>query len=82
MKGLIMDTTNGKKILIHWNTKNEESIRLIRKRFNIPAYTTVNGMTPAILTQDNRELFEETARRGFFTYQPIDWNFNGHSYSW
>lgn len=72
----------GEKIVIRWQTRHEESIRLIRERFGIPRYTTVNGLSPAILAPEDRELFGETARRGYFTYSKIDWTFNGISYSW
>lgn len=73
---------DGEKIVIHWNTKDEEAIRLIRERFGIPRYTTVNGQTPAILPADDILMFEETAKRGYFTYQRVDWTFNGATYSW
>lgn len=72
----------GEKIIIHWWTRNEESIRLIREYFGIPQYTTVNGKTPAILKPKDQEMFEETARRGYFTYRRVEWTFNGLSYSW
>lgn len=73
---------DGEKIVIHWNTKDEEAIRLIRERFGIPLYTTVNGQTPARLPADDILMFEETAKRGYFTYQRVDWTFNGATYSW
>lgn len=72
----------GVKIVIHWQTKNEESISLIRKRFGIPQYTTINGQTPALLNPEDRPIFDETARRGYFSYDFRDWTFNGMSYSW
>lgn len=73
---------NDEKIVIHWNTKDEEAIRLIRERFNIPRYTTVNGQTPAVLPTEDMAMFEETARRGYFNYRRVDWTFNGATYSW
>lgn len=82
MKGAIMDISNEKKIVIHWNTKNEDAIQMIRKRFGIPRYTTVNGHTPTVLPTDDIVMFEETARRGYFTYRHVDWTFNGATYSW
>lgn len=72
----------GERIVIHWNTKDEESIKLIRARFNIPKYTTLNGFTPAILPVHDLAMFEETARRGYFNYRRVEWKFNGTSYSW
>lgn len=77
-----MDISNGIKIVIHWYTIDEEAIRMIRERFGIPRYTTVNGQTPAVLPTDDKVMFEETARRGYFTYRRVDWAFNGATYSW
>lgn len=82
MKGAIMDISNELKIVIHWNTKNDDAIRMIRERFGIPRYTTVNGQTPAVLPTDDIVMFEETAKRGYFTYRRVDWTFNGATYSW
>ncbi len=77
-----MDIGNGEKVIIHWRTRDEESIRRIREYFGFPTYTTVNGLSPAIVKPEDREMFEETARRGFFSYRSADWTFNGTSYSW
>lgn len=73
---------DGEKVIIRWITRNEESIQLIRKHFHIPKYTTINGMSPAILKPEDREMLEETARRGYLSYQYADWTFNGASYLW
>lgn len=73
---------SGEKIVIHWNTKDEESIKKIRARFNIPKYTTLNGFTPAILPANDLAMFEETVQRGYFNYRRVEWTFNGTSYSW
>lgn len=70
------------KVLIYWLTKDNEAIRLIRKHFNIPKYTTINGWNPAGIDEEDMEMFEETARRGFFRYRRTEWTFNGASYSW
>lgn len=70
------------KVIIRWNTTDVESIRLIRERFGIPRYTTVNGLSPASIKLEDREMFEETARRGYFNYHHVNWTFNGVSYSW
>lgn len=72
----------GTKVIVRWQTKNAESIRLIRKRFDIPQYTTINGHSPAIIKPADKEVFLETVRRGFISYLPVDWSFNGFSYSW
>lgn len=73
---------SGEKIVILWNTKDEEAIKKIRARFKIPKYTTLNGFTPAILPAQDLAMFEETARRGYFNYRRVEWTFNGTSYSW
>lgn len=79
---MIHTDPTGIKILIHWRTRNDEAIRLIRERFKIPKYTTINGMSPAILHPEDSAVFEETARRGYFNFRRVDWLFNGQSYSW
>jgi hypothetical protein len=73
---------NGEKIVIHWNTRDEEAKELIRKRFGMPRYTTVNGHTPAVFPTGDLTMFEETVRRGYFTYRHVDWTFNGATYAW
>ena len=78
-----MDTKNEPKILIHWRTRDREAIKLIRQRFNIPTYTTVNGWTPAVLPRGkDMELFDETARRGFFGYVHARWSMVGGVCKW
>lgn len=74
--------TNGEKIVVHWRTRDDKAIRLIRERFGLPSYTTLNGLTPAILRDEDREVFQETAQRGYFSYKSVNWIFNGQSYSW
>lgn len=70
------------KVVIRWLTRDEKAIGLIRKKFNFPRYTTVNGLTPGFVKDSDRAMFEECARRGFFTYSEKSWTFNGKSYSW
>lgn len=82
MKEAIMDIKNGEKIIIHWQTRDKDAIRLIREYFGIPTYTTVNGHSPAVLKPEDREMFEETARRGYFSFMRVEWIFNGATYSW
>lgn len=72
----------GEKIVIHWRTRDKESVRRIRERFGIPPYITINGLTPAVLKPQDKELFDETARRGYLSYWITQWSFNGVSYSW
>lgn len=60
-----------KEVTIYWNTSNlnpkelPEIKRLIRERFNIPNYTTVNGETSFNIREEDMELLQETANRGF-----------------
>lgn len=70
------------KVIVRWCTRDEEAIALIRRRFNLPRYTTLNGLTPGTLRQEDREVFDECVRRGFFTYRKAEWRFNGKTYSW
>lgn len=74
--------SNEIKVVIYWLTKNAEAIKLIRERFGITTYTTLNGHTPALLHHDQMPLFEETSRRGYFSFRYVDWTFNGATYSW
>lgn len=77
-----MDTSNHSKLTINWHTRNEESIRLIRERFKLPSYTTVNGWTPCEIAPEDMPMFEETAHRGYFSIIRIPWVRNGNTYSW
>lgn len=65
------------KFTIKWNTRDAAIIRKIRERFNIPAYITVNGWSPAEIAEEDMELFQETAKRGFFTILTQKWFKNG-----
>lgn len=53
------------KLTIYWKTKDAECIKHIRKRFNIPSCTTVNGETVADIKDEDIELLRETEKRGF-----------------
>lgn len=65
------------KVVINWRTRDREAIRLIRKRFGIPTYTTVNGLSPADISDEDMAMFEETAKRGFFSFWHQKWCING-----
>lgn len=73
--------THTEKLVIRWVTKDREAIAAIRKRFNIPQYTTVNGFSPVALKEEDREVFEETARRGYFSIFCEKWCKNGGTIS-
>lgn len=70
------------KVVIYWVTKDWDAIAAIRKHFNLPKYTTINGQTPGAIEEQDMPMFEETARRGFFRYRETEWTFNGTTYSW
>lgn len=60
-----------RKVTIYWNTRHikrediPEIKRRIRERFNIPAYTTINGETPCEIREDDMELLREIESRRF-----------------
>lgn len=70
------------KVVIRWATRDEAAIEAIRSHFKLPRYTTLNGWTPGLIEDKDMPMFDETARRGFFTYQETEWQFNGNSYTW
>lgn len=72
--------TRTEKVIVRWATKDGAAIAAIRKRFKMPDYTTVNGWTPAEIKPADREVFEECARRGFFSIIREKWCKNGGQY--
>lgn len=70
------------KLVIRWRTRDKDAVAAIRKRFGIPNYDTVNGYSPVALKSEDKELFEKTAKLGFFSILRKGWTFNGASYSW
>ena len=57
-----------KQLTIYWPpTTSKELESKIRERFGITGGTTINGETPAIINDEDIELLEETARRGFIS---------------
>ncbi|MCM1337734.1 MAG: hypothetical protein NC187_08120 [Candidatus Amulumruptor caecigallinarius] len=70
------------RMMVRWGYHiPEAAIAAIRKRFNIPRYTTINGLSPAEISADDMPVFEETARRGFFSILRVKWRKNGDAYS-
>lgn len=67
-------------LIVRWNTRDQEAIAAIRKRFNIPTYTTVNGWSPAEIKPEDMPMFEECARRNFFGIIRRKWCKNGGQY--
>lgn len=72
--------SNG-NILVVWTTRDKSLIRRIRERFSLPAYTTLNGITPAKIKPEDMPLLDETARRGFIQIWRRKWCKNGGSIS-
>lgn len=68
------------RLIVRWNTRDKEAIIAIRKRFNIPTYTTVNGLSPAEIKPEDMQMFEECARRNFFGIIRKKWRKNGGQY--
>lgn len=77
-----MDISNSEKVLIYWLTKDKAAVAAIRQHFNLPSYVTINGLNPGEIKQKDMEMFEETARRGFFRFMRKEWTYNGATYSW
>ncbi|MCM1142479.1 MAG: hypothetical protein NC453_28250 [Muribaculum sp.] len=68
------------RLIVRWNTRDQEAIAAIRKRFNIPTYTTVNGWSPAEIKSEDMPMFEECARRNFFGIIRRKWCKKGGQY--
>lgn len=75
-----MKATEDNRLVIRWVTRDVDAIAAIRKRFGMSSYTTVNGWTPCEIKPEDRELFEECARRGFFGILNEKWQKNGGQY--
>lgn len=67
-------------VVIRWITTRPEYIEAIREKFNIPQYTTINGLSPALIDESDMEMFKETCRRGFISEMPQKWCKNGDVY--
>lgn len=80
-KGGAMAIPSNGNILVVWTTRDKSLIRRIRERFSLPAYTTLNGITPAKIKPEDMPLLEETARRGFIQIWRRKWCKNGGSIS-
>lgn len=53
------------RITVYWVTRNPDVIVRIRKKFNVPSYTSVNYETECEIKNEDFPLLEETERRGF-----------------
>lgn len=75
-----MTHTEPQRLIVRWITRDREAIAAIRGRFRMPAYTTVNGLTPAEIAPEDMPVFEECMRRGFFGVLHRKWRKNGDQY--
>lgn len=53
------------KLTVCWNTKDQNTIDKIRKKFGISSYMSVNRETPCDIKEEDIELLRETEKRGF-----------------
>ena len=70
------------KCVVYWKCSDPEAIRLIREKFKIPNYTTINGESPVEVNKDQVELLKECERRGFFSIRDKKWRKNGEVFVW
>jgi hypothetical protein len=68
------------KMIVRWITKDKAAIDAIRKRFQIPEHTTLNGLSPVEISQEDMPVFKETVRRGFMSIIDEKWCKNGGEY--
>lgn len=69
------------KLVVKWTTRDQAAIDAIRKRFNIPFYTTLNRWSPVEVSPEDWETFVECSRRNFFSIINVKWCKNGDLYS-
>lgn len=65
---------------VRWITRDPVKIDAIRKRFDIPDYTTMNGWSPAEIKREDMSVFNECIKRGLFSIIPKKWCKNGGLY--
>lgn len=65
------------EMIVRWITRDADAVAAIRKRFNMPNHTTLNGLTPVDIRDEDMEVFEECAQRGFFAVIRQKWCKNG-----
>lgn len=53
------------QLTIYWKTKNPVTQKRIRERFALGGYMSVNGETPAEVTEEDLPLLREVEKRGF-----------------
>ena len=53
------------RVTIYWKTTDRDVMDKIRKRFDIPRYTSINGETHASICEEDIPLLSECEKRGF-----------------
>lgn len=76
-----MTPTEPRKVAVKWITRNSLIIESIRRIFNIPPYTTMNGFSPAEIIPEDWELFQECAIRNYISIIDVKWCKNGDLYT-
>ena len=51
------------KCVVYWKQCDPEAIEQIRKKFNIPLYTTVNGESPCEVDEEEMQLLRQCEER-------------------
>ena len=46
------------KMIVRWITKDKAAVDAIRKRFQIPEHTTLNGLSPVEISQEDMPVFK------------------------
>ena len=67
-------------MIVRWITKDKAAVDAIRKRFQIPEHTTLNGLSPVEISQEDMPVFKETVRRGLMSIIDEKWCKNGGEY--
>lgn len=64
--------SNSIRLTIVWRTRNQDIIRRIREKFNLPPGMTLNRETTAFVSPEEMELLREVERRGFIGIRSKD----------
>lgn len=76
-----MTHTADYRCAVEWITTDKELIARIRRRFNMPFYTTVNGLTPAQIKHSDMDYFRLGEKKGLYRIISFNWLKNGDTYS-
>jgi hypothetical protein len=66
------------KCVVYWKKRaTPEAIEAIRRKFNIPHYTTLNGESPVEVDDEQMKLLRECERKEFLQIRMKKWCKNG-----